>query len=236
MAKKQIVLVIPDLHAPAIHKDAFDFVRRVQDKYKTTRTVFLGDIFDLAACSYHSKELGLPRALAEVSEAREQIQPFYDHFNRGKVDMLVGNHDHLICRKASDAEIPEQWIKPIKDIFGMPKNWKVTERFGRVVIDNVQYKHGDSGSGGSTPAIAQARASFMSTVIGHYHGSFGCNYFANDNMRVFGCDAGSLCDSNHLAQKYAKKYPRKPVRGMAVVEEGVNCFNIVMPSKNKGCK
>ncbi len=78
------------------------------------------------------KRLGTPRALAEVEEAHLAMTKFYDHFNTGKVDVLVGNHDALIMRKASDAEIPEEWLKPIKEVFGMPKNWRVTERFGRV--------------------------------------------------------------------------------------------------------
>ena len=130
MAKTSRVLVVPDLHAPAIHPKAFDFVRKIQDEWQTDRTVFIGDAMDLHAMSYHQKELGTKRILDEVGEAMEQLQPFYDHFSTGKVDFLVGNHDDLICRKAVDAEIPCEWLKPMKDIFGMPKNWKVTERFG----------------------------------------------------------------------------------------------------------
>ncbi len=236
MAKTSRVLVVPDLHAPASHPKAFDFVRSIQDAWQTDRTVFLGDAMDLHAMSYHAKEAGLPNALDEVSEAREQLQPFYDHFNRGKVDFLIGNHDDLICRKAVDAEIPAEWIKPVKEVFGMPKNWKITERFGRVVIDNVQYKHGDSGAGGATPAIAQARAAFMSTVIGHFHASFGTHYHANDNMRIFGCDAGCLSDTAHLAQKYGKKYSKRPINGMAVIIDGIHSYNEVMPRPNKGVK
>ncbi len=229
------VLVVPDLHSPAIHPLAFDFVRSIQDQWKTDRTVFLGDIFDLHACSYHAKELGTPRALAEVDQAHCQMQCFYNHFKTGKVDVLVGNHDALIMRKASDAEIPNEWLKPIKEVFGMPKNWKVTARFGRVIIDDVQYKHGE-GAGGNTPAINQAKQSMRSSVIGHFHASFGVNWYACDDMRIFGCSAGSLCDANHLAQQYGQKYIKRPILGMAVVEDGTHCFCEVMPVKNKGIK
>ena len=229
------VLVVPDLHSPAIHPLAFDFVRRIQDDWQTDRTVFLGDIFDLHACSYHAKELGTPRALAEVEQAHDAMRPFYDHFSSGKVDMLVGNHDALIMRKASDAEIPEEWLKPIKEVFGMPKNWKVTERFGRVLCDNVQYKHGE-GSGGNTPAINQAKQAMRSTVIGHFHAAFGVNWYACDDMRIFGASAGSLGDSTHLAQKYGMKYVKRPILGMAVVIDGTHCFCECMPVKNRGVK
>lgn len=215
------VLVIPDLHAPAIHPKAFDFVRSLEDEWQTERTVFLGDAFDLHAMSYHAKEAGMPAALQEVVDAKDQMQPFYDHFSTGRVDYLVGNHCSLILRKAVDAQIPEEWIRPIKEIFGMPKNWNVVERFGRVIIDNVQYLHGDSSPGGATPAVSHAKQSFQSTVIGHFHAAFGINWYANANMRVFGMNAGSLCDSTHLAQKYGKKYTKKPILGAAVVLDGI---------------
>ena len=41
-----IVLVVPDLHAPAIHPNALGFVKSVQDYWQTNKTVFLGDNFD----------------------------------------------------------------------------------------------------------------------------------------------------------------------------------------------
>ena len=230
------VLVIPDLHSPAVHPLAFDFVRQIQDDWKTERTVFLGDIFDLHACSYHAKELGTPRALAEVDEAHERMQPFYEHFSTGRVDFLVGNHDALICRKAVDAEIPEEWIRPIKDIFGMPKNWRVTKRYGTVLCDGVAYRHGDAGAGGQTPAIAQAKQAMRSTVIGHFHAAFGVHWYACDAMRIFGCSAGSLCDPSHLQQRYGRRYAKRPILGMAVVIDGTHCFCEVMPVKNRGVK
>ena len=236
MAKTSRVLVVPDLHAPAIHPKAFDFVRQVQDEWQTDHTVFLGDAYDLHAMSYHQKELGTKRIIDEVHEATEQLQPFYDHFSTGKVDYLVGNHCHLICRKAVDAEIPEEWIRPIKDIFGMPKNWKITERYGTVLIDGVAYRHGDAGASGGTPAITQAKQAMRSTVIGHFHAAFGVNWYACDAMRIFGMNAGSLCDPTHLMQKYGRKYTKRPILGMGVVLDGTHAYCEVMPNANRGVR
>jgi len=230
------VLVVPDLHAPAIHPKAFDFVRHIQDCWQTDRTVFLGDAFDLHALSYHQKEAGTKRILDEVYESRKQLEPFYKHFSRGKVDFLVGNHDALICRKAVDAEIPEEFIRPIKDIFGMPDNWKVTGRYGTVEIDGVAYRHGDAGAGGQTPAITQAKQAMRSTVIGHFHAAFGVQWYACDAMRIFGMSAGSLCDPTHLQQRYGQKYTKRPIVGMGVVLDGTHPFCEVMPTKNRGVK
>ncbi len=234
MTKTERVLVVPDLHAPAIHPKAFDFVRQIQDDWQTDRTVFLGDIWDAHAASYHQKELGTSRILDEADEAMEQLQPFFNHFNTGKVDCLVGNHDDLICRKAVDAEIPSEWIKPVKDILGMPKNWRVTERYGTVLIDGVAYRHGDAGAGGQTPAITQAKQAMRSTVIGHFHAAFGVNWYACDAMRIFGMSAGSLCDPTHLMQKYGKKFTKRPILGMGVVLDGTHAYAEVMPNANRG--
>ena len=230
------VLVIPDLHAPAVHPAAFDFVLEVAEAYAPIdRVVFLGHAYDLHAMSYHAKEAGMPTALDEVEQAREQLQPFYDHFSTGRVDYMIGNHDWLIMRKAVDANIPENWIKPIKSIFGFPKNWRIHPRFGRVLIDGVQYRHGE-GLGGATPALAQAKASMRSTVIGHFHASLSVNYYASEDVRLFGLSAGSLCDSSSLAMKYGVKYAKRPLLGMGVVVDGVHAYAEVMPLKNRGVK
>lgn len=225
-----------DLHAPAIHPKAFDFVRTIQDAWQTDRTVFIGDAFDFHAMNYHAKEAGCPTAILELEEAHEQLQPFYDHFNTGKVDYMVGNHDALVMRKAVDAGIPEDWLKPIKELTGMPNNWKVHERYATCVIDGVAYKHGDGGPGGKTPALANAERGFRSTVIGHFHGAFGVNWYSNDVMRVFGMNVGCLADSTHLAQKYGRRYIKKPILGMGVVIDGDYPICEVMPLTNKGVR
>lgn len=230
------VLAIPDLHAPCIHAKAFDFVKSLADEYQPDRVVFLGDAYDFAAASYHQQAAELPCVVTEWEEAQRQLQPFFEFFGSGKVDFLIGNHDALLARRATDSGLPEKWLRPPRELFGMPKNWKITERFGTVVIDGVAYRHGDAGPGGQFPALAHAKQNFQSTVLGHFHQAFGVQWYVNRNMRVFGCCAGSLADSDHLAHAYGRKFNRKPILGAAIIQDGMHCFCEVLPIKNKGVR
>ena len=49
------VLVIGDLHLPAEHPDYYAFIKDVKRKYRTDTTVFIGDIVDHHAISFHKK-------------------------------------------------------------------------------------------------------------------------------------------------------------------------------------
>lgn len=229
------VLIVPDLHAPAIHPKAFDFIRSLQDEWATELTVFLGDAFDLHSLSVHAKEAGMPNSLLEADQAIEQMQPWYDHFSDGEVHYLTGNHCARILRTAVDSAIPEEWVKPIKEVFQMPYNWQVVERFGNVQIDGVRYAHGDASPGGKTPSFAYCQQLFQSCVIGHFHSAFGVNWYCNDNMRIFGFNAGCLVDANHLASKYGQRYVKKPILGSGVVIDGIPYAEpLLLP--NKGVK
>ena len=46
-------LIVPDLHQPFTRDDFLDFCLDTARKYKTKRTVFIGDLVDQHALSYH---------------------------------------------------------------------------------------------------------------------------------------------------------------------------------------
>ena len=49
------ILVIGDLHLPAEREDYLQFCRDLKKKYKTNMTVFIGDVIDHHAISFHNK-------------------------------------------------------------------------------------------------------------------------------------------------------------------------------------
>ena len=226
-----VVLVVPDLHAPAIHPNALDFVKSIQDYWQTTQTVFLGDNFDFHRLSFHPSEPRSDGAWREHQLSLEALEPWYQHFK--KATYLVGNHCSMVARRAVDSGIPEEWLKPKRELFGMPKGWKIIERFGTHRIDGVAYRHGDTPPGGQFPALAHAKLNFESTVLGHYHGAFGVQYFANRQKIIFGCQAGSLCDEQHIVQKYGRSFSKRPILGCAVIIDGEHAICEKMPLPNK---
>ena len=59
IAKKQSepegsrVLVIGDTHAPCVHKDYIQFLKKIEKKHQCNRVVHIGDIVDWNSISFH---------------------------------------------------------------------------------------------------------------------------------------------------------------------------------------
>jgi len=217
------ILLVPDLHLPAEHPQAFDFIRDLQDQWQTTSTIFLGDMYDMACAGVHEKLPGAKSAKDEYEEALGLAEKWYDHFSTGPVHYLVGNHCARVHRQAESIGLCDEWVKPIKELYKMPKNWQVTERFGMLEVPGVDavFQHGDKTSpGGRFPAISAAQQMGRSVFQGHFHSAFGCQWYTTPFMRVFGCQVGSLCDPNHIAQSYGRAFRKRPVLGAALCIHG----------------
>ena len=107
------------------------------------------------------------------------------------------------------------WINGYSSVLKVP-NWNFTER---VVIDGVQYIHGESGR-----ATKKAKDDMMSTVQGHRHTEMFTEFIVGANFKVFGCAVG--CGINHesYAMAYGKNF-KKPAIGCAVVFGGKYAIN-----------
>ena len=54
------VLVISDLHEPCSRPGALKFCKDLRNKYKTNKTVFIGDVTDWHSISFHAKHPEMP--------------------------------------------------------------------------------------------------------------------------------------------------------------------------------
>mgnify|MGYP003631818306 FL=1 len=215
---KSRVLVIGDCHAPCMLSGYIDFLKGIQKKHNCDRVVHIGDAVDWASISYHPKAPSLKNSEAEFAKALVQVQELHRAFP--VLDYLIGNHDALSERQASDAGLPVLVLKDFNQLWGVP-NWNVVDRFGHVEIDGVLYQHGDRGRGGqNNAAFLNALDEHKSVVQGHFHAQAGVNYFANHHTRVFGMQVGCGCDHESLAMAYGKKFNKKPIVGCGVVIEG----------------
>jgi hypothetical protein len=121
-------------------------------------------------------------------------------------------------RKAMTSAIPAKWVKDFKDVLETP-NWNFVDR---VVYDNVQYIHGESGT-----ARTKCRADMMSTVQGHLHTQCYTDWYVGQNFRVFGTQVGCGIDHDSYAMAYAKR-GKKPAIGCVVVLGGDTVINKLM--------
>lgn len=224
------VLVIGDTHCPAMLDGYVPFLQEMQEQWETNLVVHIGDLVDWASISYHPKAPSLKNADAEFDRAWTQVREIAAAFP--VADWLIGNHDSLTERQATDLGLPLRVLKDYKDLWELP-GWTVTPRFKALEIDGVRYSHGETGRGGVFPAAAQAADSFQSTVIGHYHAAAGVMFKANENARYFGMNVGCGVDYHTAAMQYGVKFARKPVLGCGIVIDGTTAIFEPMPLPNR---
>jgi hypothetical protein len=213
---KNRVLVIGDLHEPFCLESYLDFCKKTYKKHNCNKVVFIGDIIDNHYSSYHETDADGMGGGDELELAISKIERWYKAFPNAYV--TIGNHDRIICRKAQTGGIPKRWIRGYNEVLGA-KNWQFVER---VVIDDVQYIHGEAGT-----ARTKCRADMMSTVQGHLHTQAYTEWYVGAKFRIFGCQVGCGIDWEKYAFAYAKA-GKKPAIGCAVVIDGETCINELM--------
>jgi metallophosphoesterase superfamily enzyme len=207
------VLAIGDIHAPFDLDSYFDFCCGVYEQYKCDKVVFIGDVVDNHYSSYHEADPDGMCAGRELDLAIDRLGRWYRKFPDAEI--IIGNHDRIVARKAQTAGVGGRWIRGYTETLETP-DWNFSER---VVIDGVQYIHGEGGT-----ARTKSRKDMMSTVQGHLHTQAYTEWTVGAKYKIFGCQVG--CGINHesYAMSYAKNFG-KPAIGCAVVLNGKTCIN-----------
>jgi predicted phosphodiesterase len=209
------VLVIGDLHLPAEREDYLTFCRGLRKKYKTTETVFIGDVLDHHAISFHQKHPDADAAVAEYHRSMDKMKAWKKAFPKARV--CIGNHDERIHRLSSNAGIPAMYLKDYKDIFNTP-GWEWAYEW---VIDEVAYIHGTGASSGLVPSFNAAKIRVQSTVSGHVHSAASICWMIGPNKdKIFGFNVPCGVDRDHILMYYSKNFLKKPVNGAGVIING----------------
>lgn len=210
------VLVIGDLHEPFCLDGYFEFCVDTYNKYNCNKVVFIGDIIDNHYSSYHETDADGMGGGQELDLAINKLKKWYKQFPEATI--TIGNHDRIIMRKAQTSSVPRKWIKDYKEVLETPK-WEFVDR---IVIDGVQYVHGEGGT-----AHAKCRADMMPTVQGHLHTQCYTQWFVGANFKVFGMQVGCGIDHDAYAMAYAKR-GKKPAIACGVVIGGHTPINKLM--------
>jgi len=214
-ADERRVLVIGDLHCPFELEGYHQFAIQTYAKYNCNQVIFIGDLLDNHYSSYHETSADGLCGADEIEKAAQGITKWSKSFP--VADVVIGNHDRMIMRKAQTSDIPSQWIKSYNEVLGTSWNW--TER---VVYDNVQYVHGEGGT-----ARTKAKNDMMSTVQGHIHTQAYCEWLVGRNFRVFGMQVGCGIDCTTYGAAYARHFKKQAI-GCAVILGGHTAINCLM--------
>ena len=212
------VLVIGDLHEPFCLDGYLDWCLEQYETFNCTQTIFIGDILDNHAFSYHEPDPDGMSAGLELEKTIEKVAKWYSAFEYA--DILIGNHDRMASRKSMTGGIPAAWIKSYNEVLGTP-NWNWVES---VVYDDVLYEHGEGGQ-----AQTKAKNNLMSSVCGHTHTEAYCKWFVGKRFRVFGMQVGCGVDADTYAAAYAKNFKRQAIGCSVVLNNGTLPINLLMP-------
>jgi len=215
MKKERRILVVGDIHAPFCLDGYLEFCKDVYAKYNLNQVVFIGDILDNHYASYHETDPNGMSGGTELDYAIAQVTKWADAFPIA--DVVIGNHDRIIMRKAFSSSVPMEWIRSYNEVLGTDWDWSE-----RVVYDNVQYVHGEGGT-----ARTKAKNDMMSTVSGHIHTQAYCEWLVGRNFRVFGMQVGCGIDADSYGAAYARHFKRQAI-GCGVVLGGHTAFNCLM--------
>ena len=213
--KERRILVIGDIHAPFVVEGYLDFCKETYAKYNCNQVIFIGDIIDNHYASFHATDPDGMGGGDELDYAIEEVAKWNKEFP--VADVLIGNHDRIIMRKAFDSQIPQRWIKSYNDVLGTNWNWQE-----RIVYDDVQYVHGEGGT-----ARTKSKNDMMSTVQGHIHTQAYCEWMVGRNFRIFGMQVGCGVDGRSYAAAYAKNFKKQAI-GCGVVFGGHTAINCLM--------
>jgi len=210
------VLCIGDLHTPFDLEEYFDHCVSVYHKYECNKVVFIGDIIDNHFSSYHETDSDGMGGMEELECAINRLARWYKAFP--EADVIIGNHDRMVMRKAQTSAIPTIWIKDYVEVLKTP-GWRFIDS---VVYDDVQYVHGEGGA-----AVARSVKDQISVVQGHLHTKCFTIWSVGIGRKTFAMQVGCGVDKDTYAMAYAKNFGT-PAIGCGVILNGKVAINEVM--------
>lgn len=213
-------LFISDLQIPFEAKYALRFCQAIQKEFKipSENIYCAGDETDhYFGSTYQKDPNGWYTANSELAATRDKLRAWYKAFPQMK--LAISNHGLRWAKKAFEAEIPAQMLKPYQELIEAPKGWIWKHEW--IVKDKhpLRLIHG-CGYSGPNGAKNAAIDAGISTVIGHLHSYAGTTMINTSNKHLWALNSGCLIDVDAYAFEYGKYNRNKPTLGIGVVIDG----------------
>jgi len=218
-------LIISDLQVPFEHAKSLEFCLSIKKEFQipdinkdgSPGIINIGDELDQYFGSQYLKDPSVNMsAIDEINISKKKLRAWYRAFP--KMALCTSNHGLRWVKKAVDAEIPSQLLRPYKEIIEAPDGWvwKDEWRFKWKYPFRAIHGMGYSGQNGARNAAIDAG---ISTVIGHLHAHAGIsmvNTYGSDRT-IWAMNVGSLIDIEAFCFNYGKYSRNKPNLGCGVV-------------------
>lgn len=202
-------LIISDLHIPYENNKALEFCKYLQNKYSTTRTIFVGDILDNHAISSYTTSTKSKGSIKELDDSIEILQNWYKEFPEAFV--CLGNHDTRVISKSDEIKLPVKWLKDYADVLQVP-NWKFKDSW---TFDDFTIIHGNDGKNIQAKLFKYKNKSI---IQGHWHTESNISYY---NEGLWSMQLGCLVDIDSYAFNYAKSNARQFILSAGVIYNGI---------------
>lgn len=220
-----VIGVFSDVHIPFAHPNYLAFLKDTFAEWGVEQIVCLGDLIDNHAISRFQSEPCADGAYTELAKARRMVKELTETFP--VVKMCRGNHDDIAYRQAATLGIGAEFIKPFRDIYGLPMSWSLEDEY---VIDGVLYTHG-TGRSGKHATYNIAVDERMSVCSGHTHTGGGVNYIANKQETIFALNTGCLIDYGMYAFEYSRNAKHRPTLGCGIVLSSSEAYFVPMTGR-----
>lgn len=229
-ARGKRVLVIPDLHIPYHHPDAFKFLSEVKKRIGDDVIITnLGDEIDGASVSFHEKEPDLAFSpSSELEKSIECIKELQEIFP--KKYLCDSNHGSLYYRRQKYAGLPRHVMKSYAEILETPL-WEWNEDYLLETHSGGIYLcHGKTATSGKL-----SKEMGCSSIQGHYHGKFQVVWNKTVLKDTFDAYSGCLVDRESMAFAYGKNHIPKPILGCILISKMgyPRLIKMVLDKKNR---
>lgn len=223
------ILCISDLHAPYEHPDALDFLAALKKKYKPDLIVNMGDLGDFHGTSFHDSDADLYSAGDELEGLREFASKLEALFP--KMFIISSNHGDLPLRKALHYGMPQAFIRPFNEIYGVGSGWTFIDDLTLKTANNpdIFFAHAIKKN-----ALQVAQQRSQRFVCSHFHTDFEIRYYGNPHELLWSMMCGCLIDKKSLAFRYDRLILNRPILGTGVIVNGYpRILPLVMDKKGR---
>ena len=127
LGPKGNTLVMPDLHLPYHHVEAFDFLELLSKHYKFTRVLNVGDIFDHHRPSFHESETDAMNSEDEFEAALRESKALQKMFP--EMIITIGNHDAIPVRQAKNIGLPLAMLSDFNKVYNLKDGWEWVDQY-----------------------------------------------------------------------------------------------------------
>lgn len=153
-------------------------------------------------------------ANTEIASANYRLEQWYAAFPKMKV--CISNHATRWAKKAFEADIPEQVLRPYRELIKAPDGWQWAKYWDIETANRFRVIHGMGYSGMNGHRTAALDLG-LSVVMGHLHAHAGTATIQVEGSKRWGMNVGCLIEPEAYAFHYGKDCRFKPTLGTGVV-------------------